>query len=117
MIQNPVNAFPDIEHVQVQPNILVGFDPRFPECHVHNILLQLNHFPQQQVAPYPPQAAFAHPSIHRIPIPNQQREVNLRRLANRYMDHLEGQIRVVSTEEGIDGGYKTMIIVETPDIP
>src|SRR5258707_6440903 len=31
MIQNSVNAFPDIDHAQVQPNILVGIDPCFPE--------------------------------------------------------------------------------------
>src|SRR5216684_547152 len=31
MIQDPVNAFPDIEHAQEQPNVFVGIDPCFSE--------------------------------------------------------------------------------------
>jgi hypothetical protein len=60
-----------------------------------------------QVVPYP-QAALP---------PDQHREDNLRQHVNRFMGHPEGRIRVVSTEEGIAGGYKTVIVIDTPDIP
>jgi hypothetical protein len=74
------------------------------------------YFPQP-VAPGPPQAAFPHPLIHRIPTPNQHRAENLRRLANRYLDHPNVLVRMVCTEEGTAGGFQTVIIVETPNVP
>jgi hypothetical protein len=74
------------------------------------------HFPQH-AAPGPPQAAFPHPFIPQIPTPNQSRAENLRRLAARYLDHPSVMVRMVCTEEGIAGGFKTVIILETPNVP
>ncbi|KAI0270062.1 hypothetical protein BGY98DRAFT_1012478 [Russula aff. rugulosa BPL654] len=100
-ITNPVYVFPDVGHAQGIP--LKG-QPSVP----------VNQEPFGYVGPGPLQAAFPQPSIHRMPPPNQP---NLRRLANRYLDHPGAQIRMVSTEEGIAGGFKVVIILETPDVP
>ena len=93
------------------------------KIHVHDASLQVNQFNQghdsfgyfhQHVAPGPPQAAaFPHP----IPTPNQSRAENLRRLAARYLDHQSALVRMVCTEEDVAGGFKTVIILETPDVP
>jgi hypothetical protein len=69
----------------------------------------------QHVAPDPPQAAF--PFIHRVPTPNYPRAENLRRLANRHLDHPGAQVRMVCTEEGTAGGFKVVIILEMPNVP
>ena len=87
----------------------------------HDVLLQVNQehpfgYVPQPVAPGPPQAAFPHPFIHRIPTPIQHAE-NLRRLANRYLDHPNALVRMVCTEEVTAGGFKTVIILETPNVP
>lgn len=98
----------------------------FLKIRVHDVSLQVNQFNQehdlfgyfpQHVAPGPPQAAFPHPFVHRIPTPNQARAENLRRLAARYLDHPSALVRMVCTEEGTAGGFKTVIILETPNIP
>ena len=70
------------------------------------------YFPQP--GPHP-QAPFPH---HLIPTPNQPRlgAENMRQLAYRYLDHPDGRVRMVCTEEAIAGGFRTVIIVETPNV-
>ena len=90
--------FPDVGHVQGVP-VQVNQDP-------------FGYFPQN-VGPGPPQAAFPQPLVHR----DHLRCENLRQLASRYLDHPGAQVRMVSTEEGTAGGFKTVIILETPNVP
>jgi hypothetical protein len=44
-----------------------------------------------------------------IPIPNQTRAENLRRLASRYFHHPDAQVNMVSMEAGATGRYKIVI--------
>jgi hypothetical protein len=62
-------------------------------------------------APQHPQAAFPH---HGIPIPDQPRPEDLRRLASRYWYHPNAQVGMVSVEEGTTGQYTVVITLKTP---
>ena len=68
----------------------------------------------QNVGPGLPQAAFLQPNIH----PGQPRAAaeNLRQLADRYLDHPGGRLRMISTDEGPAGGFIVAIILEIPNI-
>ncbi|KAN0115594.1 hypothetical protein V8E52_006713 [Russula decolorans] len=100
-------AYMDVGHAQciqaqVQPNALVNQE-----------LGLFGHVPQH-VAPDPPQPAFPHMFVHGIPIPNQPRPEDLRRLASHYWYHPAAQVGTVSVEAGTTGQYKVVITLETP---
>ncbi|KAF8488378.1 hypothetical protein F5888DRAFT_1296516 [Russula emetica] len=104
MNPGPAYIFPDVGHVQGVPVQGQWDAPENQEQHA-----LVGYFP-----PGPPQDALPHPLI---PIPNQPRAENLRRLAHLHLDRPGAQVRMVCTEEGTAGGFKVVIILETPNVP
>jgi hypothetical protein len=72
-------------------------------------------YPPRYVAPGPAQAAFPDPFAPKIPVPGQPATENLRRLAGRYLHHLNSQVSTVCVEPGVAGHCKVTIILETAD--
>lgn len=103
---NPAYVFPDTGYVQ---NVPVQGQSIAPVNQDHDFFAYI----PQHVAPGPPPAAFP-----RVPTLNQvTRTENLRRLANRYLDDPNAQVRMISTEEGTAGGFQVVIILEMPNVP
>ena len=68
-----------------------------------------------QVVSDPTRAALPDPPAARQPALGQSTVDNLRRLANRYVNHPESQIDMVRMEPGSAGRYKVVIVLEMAD--
>lgn len=92
----------------------------FPRYRTQRVSPQLNQerdifgHALQHVVPDPHQAAFPHLFVHNVPIPDQPRPEDLRRLASRYWYHPDAQVGMVSVEGGTTGQYKVVITLGMP---
>jgi len=103
----------------VYPSVGVGHSAPEREqfiCPENRVNGRSSYTPQGVVEPSPPQAAFPGSSVHLPPALGQPREENLRRLANRYVQHPGAQIDMVLMEPGSAGRYQVVIILEVVDL-
>jgi len=115
----PLITYQDSAAPCVYPSVGVGHSAPEREqfiCPENRVNGRSSYTPQGVVEPSPPQAAFPGSSVHLPPALGQPREENLRRLANRYVQHPGAQIDMVLMEPGSAGRYQVVIILEVVDL-